>query len=154
MSDLVQESDLMPRPAEPGISGLGLHLIYALAGAGVCLYLYLTITVEIPVPVLVLLLLGLWLWATVDPASLAPLVLCVLAIMMRLLSTTGTGEDSLDFTALMLGALLPITHQLAALAAGIPARSKFEWSAIRPTVVRCAVAVSAVELLLFVLVLA
>lgn len=131
-------------------SSLILHLSYAVAAAGVCIYVFLTMTVAVPPLVLVLLLVALWFTAVIKPDSLAPLILIVLAIVLRLF-VVPAGAASLDGSVVLLAALLPVTHQLAALAAGIPASGKFEWSAVLPSVVRCVITVISVEVLVLLL---
>lgn len=142
-----------PAARQPGalaISSLILHLLNATACAGVCIYVFMTISVAVPPLLLVLLLVALWFAAVIKPTSPAPLILILLAIVLRLFAVP-VGAASLDGSVLLLTALLPVTHQLAALAAGIPATGKFEWSAVRPSVVRCVVTVLAFELPLILL---
>ncbi|SDP03430.1 hypothetical protein SAMN04515671_2742 [Nakamurella panacisegetis] len=89
---------------------------------------------------------SLTLWVAIRPASSAPVVLLLLTLVMQVFF----GKAQLDGRLITLVLLLPLVHQLSALAAVVPLRSAVRWPALIPSVVRClgAVLVTVLGLLL------
>ena len=79
-----------------------------------------------------LLAVALTLWVVVRPGSSAPVVLILLAVVMRIFF----GNAVLDGRLIALVVLLPFLHQLSALATVVPVRSAVQWPALFPTIVR------------------
>lgn len=87
--------------------------------------------------------------AALAPGTVVPLAVMVGLVLFRL----AAGGPILDGTLVVLVALLPLIHQLAGAAAAIPARSKCRWTALRPAMIRYAIAVLPVEIALVAVIL-
>ena len=74
----------------------------------------------------------LLLWLVLRPASAAPAVFVFGALALRLF----VGKAQLDFELVALVLLLPLVHQLAALAAVVPPRADVQLTAVLPTFLR------------------
>ena len=72
------------------------------------------------------------LWVVRRPGSSAPVVLLLLALVVRIFLATPV----LDGRLIALVLLLPLVHQLSALAAVVPLRSAVQWPALMPSIVR------------------
>jgi hypothetical protein len=96
------------------------------------------------------LLLGLLSVATAAlPGTAAPTVLLVVAVLLRIRS-----GGTIDGVLLAEVALIPLIHQLAGIAAAVPAASRVDRGSLRPAAVRYLLAVVPVEIALTVLLLA
>lgn len=78
------------------------------------------------------LMVGITSWVVARPGSGGPAVLLIGALVVRIF----VGKAELDGRLIALVVLLPMVHQLAALAAVIPPRSTVRWDALTPTVLR------------------
>ena len=72
------------------------------------------------------------LWVVLRPASPAPAVLLLLTLVVRIF----LAEPVLDGRLIALVLLLPLVHQLCALATVVPMRSAAAWPALIPSVAR------------------
>ncbi len=79
------------------------------------------------------------LWVVLRPGSAAPTLLLVGALCLRIFS----GHPTLDGSLIGMTVLLPLVHQLAALAVVVPVGANVEWAALLPTAVRYLGAVTA-----------
>jgi hypothetical protein len=79
-----------------------------------------------------LIAVSLTLWVVMRPGSSGPVVLILLALVMQIFY----GSAQLDGRLVSLVVLLPLVHQLSALAAVIPLRSAVQWPALAPTAIR------------------
>lgn len=87
--------------------------------------------------VMVLLVLG----TAAAPGSVVPLLLLIGLVIYRVL----TPGPVVDATLAALVLLMPLIHQLAGVAAAVPARSLCHWRALRPAALRYLIAVLPVE---------
>lgn len=84
------------------------------------------------------------------PGTVLPLMFLIGVVLYRL-ATPGAAPD-MSLAALI--ALVPLVHQLAAVCAVVPRRSRCEWMALRPATTRYLVSVVVAELILVVAVVA
>lgn len=82
---------------------------------------------------------GLTLWVVIKPGASAPVALILLAVLMRIFFASPV----LDGRLIALVLVLPLAHQLSALAVVIPICSAVQWPALIPTLARYLGAVSA-----------
>ena len=84
------------------------------------------------------------------PGTVLPLLLLIGLVVYRLLAPGPVLDPGLALLVL----LVPLIHQLAGLAAAIPARSRCAWAVLRPPALRFAIAVVPVQLALLVVAVA
>ena len=78
------------------------------------------------------LMVGVTLWVVARPGSGGPVVLLIGALVLRIVLQ----KPELDLRLIALVVLLPLVHQLSALAAVIPLRSNVQPAAVIPTLLR------------------
>ncbi len=78
------------------------------------------------------LMVGLTFWVVMRPGSGGPAVLLFGALVLRIV----VGKPELDGRLISLVMLLPLVHQLSALAAVVPLDSAVRWRALTPTLLR------------------
>lgn len=135
----------IPTQADAGgvrsVPGWALRLV--LGGAAVAASLIVMLAeprIDAPGVLQVFLLLAS-IGTALAPGSVLPLAVMIGVVLFRLASHVPV----LDGTLLALVALLPLVHQLAGMCAAVPARSDCLWRALRPAMVRYAMAVVPVE---------
>jgi hypothetical protein len=79
-----------------------------------------------------LLMVGIGLWVVMRPGSGGPVLLLIGALCVRIF----LGKAQLDGQLIGLVLLLPLVHQLSALAAVIPLRGPVQWAALLPSMLR------------------
>lgn len=91
-----------------------------------------------------LLLLGLALGTVLAPGSVIPLAFLIVIVLGRLATREAAVVD-MPLVALLV--ILPTIHQLAALAAAIPAAARISWAVLRPSLIRLAAAIGGAGLI-------
>ena len=137
-------------PAAVGVPGWALRLALGLAAAAATAVAMAGLP-EVGVTsvagiVMVLLVLG----TAAAPGSVVPLLMLIGLVIYRVLRHGPMLDGGL--AALVL--LMPLVHQLAGIAAAVPARSVCRWAALRPAAIRLSIAVVPVEIALLVVALA
>ncbi len=128
-------------PTARGLPGWALRLVLGLAGGAAVVVAMAGAghvdAVSVAGFVMLLLVLG----AAAAPASVVPLLLLIGVVLYRLLA----GDPTFGPALAGLVFLTALVHQLAGLAAAIPARSRCRWSALLPAALRFVMVVVPVE---------